>query len=97
MNTEKRQSVPAAAYALGGAVVGATLALLFAPKKGSELREDIGEFGRTANRKGHELYARAKDMIPDRAKAVKLVGVAKGASRDALHDVKEKINAALHS
>jgi gas vesicle protein len=37
-------------YLLIGSGIGATLALLFAPKSGSELRQDIGD----ATRKGYE-------------------------------------------
>ena len=80
METEKK-SVPGAVYAACGVAVGAVLGLLFAPKKGSELRSDIDEFGHAAARKGRKLYARAKGVIP--------------ASREALHDVREKMEAAL--
>lgn len=96
METEKK-SVPAAAYVACGVAVGAVLGLLFAPKKGSELRADIDEFGRAASRKTRKLYAQAKGLIPDTAKAAELVGVAKTAGRHALHDVRDKMHAALRS
>lgn len=75
MGTEKK-SVPAAVYLACGAAIGAVMGLLFAPKKGSDLRADLGDFGREASRK---------------------IGVAKSASREALHDVREKMHAALKS
>lgn len=44
-----------------GAVIGASLALLFAPKKGEEIRQDVATKATTLKSKGVELSAVAKD------------------------------------
>lgn len=51
-------------FALGtivGAVIGASLALLFAPKRGEELRQDVATQATTLKSKGVELSSVAKD------------------------------------
>ena len=63
MDTQNK-TVSAGFYLFAGTVVGTALGLLFAPKKGSELRADVGEFGNRARKKGQQLYARAKKGIP---------------------------------
>src|SRR3954451_9744521 len=50
-------------YLLVGGGIGAVLALLFAPKSGVELREDIAD----ATRKGIEKSKEAASQIQDRA------------------------------
>jgi len=45
--------------ALAGAVTGAVTALLFAPKKGSELRKDIADTAHTVGEKTAEISRKA--------------------------------------
>lgn len=45
--------------ALAGAVTGAVTALLFAPKKGSELRKDIADTAQTVGEKTVEISRKA--------------------------------------
>lgn len=46
-----------------GALLGATMALMFAPKSGTELREDLMERGRNMVEKGRERVQRlGEDM-----------------------------------
>lgn len=57
-------------YLLGGFALGAVAGLLLAPKKGSELIEDIGDWGRETKERGREIYSRAKEYIPHRGRSV---------------------------
>ena len=76
-----------------GAVIGAIVALLYAPKKGSELRSDIGELGMDADRKGRQLYSRAK-RLP--AKIAAAVGAAQSAGRHAMQEAKHQASNLRH-
>lgn len=55
-------------WVLGSFALGAVCGLLLAPKKGSELIEDIGDWSREQGERGRDLYARAKEYIPHRAR-----------------------------
>ncbi len=80
------------AYLLGGIVIGAVAGLLFAPKKGSELIEDIGDWGRDTKERGRELYSRAKEYIPHRSRSVpESIRAAREAGEKAYDRVKEKV------
>ena len=67
MRQEEEKGASTFVYLLGGFALGAVCGLLFAPKKGSELIEDISEWGRGTKERGQELYSRAKEYIPHRA------------------------------
>jgi gas vesicle protein len=79
-------------YLIGGFVLGAVAGLLLAPKKGSELMEDINDWGRDTRDKGRDLYARAKEYIPHRVKrsAAEAVNAAREAGEQAYRGVKDK-------
>lgn len=68
MEQEEKKGSRALAYMIGGFAAGAVCGLLLAPKKGSELIEDIGRWGRSAKKRGQELTSRAKEYIPHREK-----------------------------
>lgn len=60
MSEDRGNSDLALAFAfLAGALVGAGIALLFAPQTGAELREKIGDFARDAKEKIAEAAAKA--------------------------------------
>jgi gas vesicle protein len=61
-----------------GAAVGAVAALLFAPKVGEELRDDIGE---AVNDGVHHLNRKGKGLMQE---AQKLVELAQGHVEDAM-------------
>ena len=79
-------------YVLAGAAIGAVLGVLFAPKKGSELREDIGEWGRKGREKSRPLMSKLSEMLPLRVKAAAALGAVKAGSAEAIEVVKEKLN-----
>ena len=78
-------------YVLGGAAIGALLGVLFAPKKGSELREDIGEWGRKGRETSQTLMGRLGAMIPFRVKAAAALGAAKAGGAEAIREAKESL------
>lgn len=66
MNTKEKSA--SFSYLIGGLVVGAACGILFAPKKGSDLREDILDWGNDKKERGQEMLARAKEYMPHRVK-----------------------------
>jgi len=68
MSNEEKKGSSALAYMAGGFALGAVCGLLLAPKKGTELMADIGDWGRDTKKKSQDLLARAKEYIPHREK-----------------------------
>jgi gas vesicle protein len=64
MKQEDTSLAVSAALLVGGFAAGAVCGLLFAPKKGVELRADIDEWGHRKGAQGRELYAKVKELIP---------------------------------
>lgn len=74
-----------------GIVVGTVVGILFAPKPGLELREDIrGWFNRT-NDRGRSIVQRFLDLIPMRVKAAAGIGAVRGAGRQLVREAGRKI------
>lgn len=78
-------------YLIGGVAIGTVLGMLFAPKKGSKLREDIGEWGRKGRDTGRTLMGRLGAMIPFRVKAAAAFGAAKAGGAEAIREAKESL------
>ena len=74
---------------LTGAAVGSIIALLFAPKSGKELREDIKNKSQDFMEDAESYLANAKD------KASQLINEGKKKSEKLVSDTKEKVDALL--
>lgn len=71
---------------LGGAIIGAALALLFAPRSGEEMRSMIGE-------RGSEMYDKAKYIAQDtRDRAQTAVSDARNKIEDTIQGVKSGVS-----
>jgi len=91
---EEEKVTSSFAFLIGGFALGAVCGLLFAPKKGSELIEDIGDWGRETKEKSKELYSRAKEYIPhrDRRSVPESIAAAREAGERAYGRVKNETN-----
>lgn len=85
------RSTSTVGYFIGGAALGAVLALLFAPKSGSDTRRDIGEAWERNSEKGRSVVSRLLERIPGRVKAAAAFGAAREGGREAYREGKEKI------
>jgi gas vesicle protein len=91
MNDEQSRISPLW-YALGGAVAGVALGMLYAPKKGSELRSDITEWRLKTLAKKEAMMRKLNTMIPLRVKAAAALGALKAGGIEAIEVVKEDFN-----
>ena len=81
---EERKGVSPLAYLLGGMAIGTVLGILFAPKKGSELRADIKDWTKESSEKGKAFLARIKKEAPEALEH------AKARAQEAIAAVKER-------
>ncbi len=73
MSTKGREAAKMAAMIGGGAVVGAALGLLFAPKAGTETRRDVARYARRAQVQATRFSRAVKTGVTDmveRSKAI---------------------------
>ena len=77
-------------YLLGGLAIGAAAGLLLAPKKGSETRDDISEWGRRSRDKTRSVISRIGSVLPTRVKAAAAVGAVENGAREAFAESREK-------
>ncbi|MFU1795751.1 YtxH domain-containing protein [Paenibacillus azoreducens] len=68
--------------ALIGSVVGSVTALLFAPKSGKELRQDIAEGARTIGNKTQELAEKVGEQ------SASLIGKVRDTAGNVIHDIR---------
>ncbi|UPT74702.1 MAG: YtxH domain-containing protein [Elusimicrobiota bacterium] len=89
---QREESSSSFAWLIGGFALGAACGLLLAPKKGSELIEDIEDWGREQGERGRDLYAKAKEYIPHRTRRAvsEAVGEARRAGERAYRGVRDK-------
>ena len=76
-------------YAFGGTAIGVMLGVLYAPKKGSELRLDFVTWRRKTREKKEALLRKLGAMIPFRVKAAAALGALKSGGAEAIKIVKE--------
>ena len=81
-------------YFLAGTAVGAALGVLFAPRAGSETREQLGDWLKERKEKGSELLHKVKDESLVKKEA--LVAAAK-AAKDAYRETNSKHHDHEHS
>lgn len=81
---------------LSGVVVGGIVALLYAPKSGKELRQDIktksGELADTVEDYLSDMQAKAKDAINEgKEKSAHLISEAKQKAENLVHDAEQML------
>ena len=87
---KKGGSISSGWYLLGGLAVGTAAGLLLAPKKGSETREDLGEWGRRSREKARSASSRIGGAPPTRVKAAAAFGAVKSGASEAFDESQEK-------
>lgn len=69
--THKVSNITAdALMVVGGSVVGAGLALLFAPQSGAKCRKEVVRFGKTVSKKSDRMFHDIADSVSDFADTV---------------------------
>ena len=94
MKEEKTSSI---GLVLGALAAGVVLGMLFAPKKGSELRADLGDMLRRNRDKARGLADKISENIPSRLKIAAGLGAAKGVAVEALREANDKASSVLRA
>lgn len=63
MNDIRSDGVPILLAFVAGAVVGASVGLLFAPKAGAETRQQLADFSRRARQKAEAIADAAREKV----------------------------------
>jgi gas vesicle protein len=79
-------------YLIAGAAIGTVLGVLIAPKKGSETREDIGDWLRDGREKNATMTSTLGAIVPLKVKAAAALGAMKAGGTEALREVAEHLN-----
>ena len=79
-------------YLLGGVAIGTVLGVLFAPKKGSETREDIGDWARVGSEKSRTLMNELSARLPFQVKAAAALGAVKAGGAEAIELLKASVH-----
>ena len=70
MTHKAQETLTDALMLVGGSVVGAGLALLFAPQSGAKSRKELVRFGKTVSRKSEKVYRDFTDGVTEFADMV---------------------------
>ena len=79
-------------YLMSGVAIGTVLGILFAPKKGSETRDDLSDWARVGSAKSRGLMAELSARLPFKVKAAAVFGAVKAGGAEALEMMKENHN-----
>lgn len=74
---EENKGMPPWGYLLGAAAAGAVLGVLFAPKKGSELRTDIKDWAKKRREEGVKFLARMRHETSAKERAQEAIAAVK--------------------
>ncbi|MFI5348919.1 MAG: YtxH domain-containing protein [Elusimicrobiota bacterium] len=88
---EEKSSTSAGWYLLGGLIAGAVAGVLLAPKSGAETREDLENLRRRGAENARSLIARIGEALPSRVKAAAVFGAAKGATKEAVSETRDRL------
>lgn len=91
MESHKIEKSWGAWYALGGLVVGAVGGLLFAPKSGSETREEIDQWAQRNRRRTQSWLNSVGNALPARVRTAAGIGAVKGGMAEAYDATKDKV------
>lgn len=87
---EEEKSLPSGLwYVLSGITIGIALGILFAPKRGSELRKDIDHWIRNSRKKNRTWMNTLGSIVPLKVKAAATLGAVKAGGAEAIREVRE--------
>ena len=98
MADENDRITSGALMLIAGGIIGAGLALLFAPQSGKRTRKDIARLARKTKYKAEDIVDDFVDAVSDMADAVgEKAGDILDQGRDVAHDAKKEERESTHS